>query len=84
MDLFADKYYELHSTKKINYYSLLYSAPTALDGAYSVVGGSIDIIENSTTAILLRDNNDTTYITKANKACHEIYITPTVRKVILE
>ena len=82
MDLFVDKYYELDSKNKINYYNVLYDPTTSLSGSYVQIGTG-DIVEQTSTNALLM--NGTAHIQKTDKQlCYEIQLTDTIKKIILE
>jgi hypothetical protein len=83
MDLFTDEYYLLQCTKQLDYYKVLYAAiDDSTPNNYTKVGTLTIMYQDSNS--LLATGSGYLIKTSSGKYCHEIRLTNTLKRIILE
>lgn len=84
MDLFADKYYELECENQINYFDILFSKNSNTPSGYSLIS-TISIIHADTFSnYVIAEGTGHIQNNTSKLYCHEVQLTDTIKKIILE
>ena len=85
MDLFVDEYYKIECENQIDYYDLLYPVRnTAMPAGYNAIGIISIVHADLTLKFALITGSGFIQKTATGKYCHDVQITSSLKKVILE
>lgn len=84
MELFADEYYNLDSTNKLNYYDIFFSTTEVLNG-YTLSSEPTSKFKNGNVLIIVDDDIDSITLRKDNNLfAYGVKIATKVKKFVLE
>jgi hypothetical protein len=82
MDLFADEYYELECKNQIDYYKVLFAPDSTSLSSHTIVGTLEILYKNRNTVVVTGEGHIQNSSSK--QYCHEVQITSSIKKIILE